>query len=150
MDQNQLNNLDPKLREAYERVMGTTTPPGNQTTSELTVEDKPAEPQTQTFTPEPSTSQTDHPVSTEEKPVEMRAPVMPQPAPQTQEPTTTNMFTGNPQVAAAGTQTFLAEEVAGAKQSLKMIQLLYIAGGIIFFVVYALFWMKFFQVTPSF
>jgi hypothetical protein len=43
--------------------------------------------------------------------------------------------------------TYVADEVAGVKQSLKMIQIMYIVGGLVFFVVYALFWMKFFNVA---
>jgi hypothetical protein len=67
--------------------------------------------------------------------------------------TDNGLFNGaTPSLAGSDSQmhAYLAQEVAGAKQSLKMIQLLYIGGGIVFFIVYALFWMRFFQVTPSF
>jgi hypothetical protein len=45
---------------------------------------------------------------------------------------------------------YVADEVAGVKQSLKLIQLVYIVGGLIFFAVYALFWVRFFNIALPF
>lgn len=42
---------------------------------------------------------------------------------------------------------YVSQEVADVQKSLKLIQLMYIAGGLVFFAVYALFWKKFFNIA---
>ncbi len=145
MDQSQLNSLDPKLKEAYDRVMGTahaaaqsqpvSTPSSSTETvpSSYASNETPPTPVITTDTVSPTPTTPPETVNTHTS------------------PTPSSSYTGNP-AQFAGTdgqmQTFLAQEVAGAKQSLKMIQLFYIAGGIVFFVLYALFWMRFFEIAP--
>jgi hypothetical protein len=156
MDQTQLSGLDPKLKEAYDRVMGTANaanPPSDTTSPGVNSQSSTSE----VFTPASAASTiSDLPLEVADSQPTIAAPEtsfketvtsasLP-PAPENNA-----LFTGAPQLAGTDSQmhAYLADEVAGAKQSLKMIQLLYIGGGILFFVVYALFWMRFFQVTPA-
>lgn len=163
MDQTQLSGLDPKLKEAYDRVMGTATAASSATPSPDPVPATPTvnpavvAPPTEQQTSEPvvATEEASHPLIAEVSEPTLSPAVEPTPAPPVVQPapTANAMFSGGiPQTIGNDTQmqAYLADEVAGAKQSLKLIQLLYIGGAILFFVVYALFWMRFFQVTPSF
>jgi hypothetical protein len=178
MDQNQLGTMDPKLREAYERVMGTVVtarsqppPPAAVTVAAPT----PTVPLPPASAPNQSSLEPVQPLAPYQPepvaPAPIAAPVQPQntPEPAAPQPYTPQvhvmgnnvpqqqapmpMFSGP----AAGSKmasdandqmhTYVADEVAGVKQSLKMIQIMYIVGGLVFFVVYALFWMKFFNVA---
>ncbi len=121
MDPKTLPTLDPKLKEAYERVMGTSlTPPAVQPTA-------PNTPTPSTGGPPPITSQS----------------IQPPVAPIAQKVTVPVSLV--PPVAPAyhATTTFVADNAVKpqAKISLPILLL----GGIIFLLVYALFWMKFFN-----
>ncbi len=196
MNPQQLSGMDPKLREAYERVMGLAVAPKANTTT-------PPIP-----SPIPSTSQTDTPQKTYDSPhgetsQQAAAPSIPQasttnqapsvnpspttapttppipatnitpsvgvndslnsfisqspataPAPTVHEEPRSNTESVQPQfdpiVANNQMHAYVSQEVAGVKQSLKIIQLIYIVGGLMFFGVYALFWMKFFNIPSPF
>lgn len=161
MDQTQLSGLDPKLKEAYNRVMQTPTrplqPPPQQPAP---AQQEPASQQTQpqpAQQPQPTQSQPN-----QQQPVQ-DLPVQTPPTQQQQQPiinhiNTTPLTGSQPaQQAAVNThaakqqmQAFVASEVTGVHQSLKMIQLAYVVGGLVFFAVYALFWMKFFNISTPF
>lgn len=151
MDANQLNTLDPKLREAYERVMGTTAVP--------------RPPQQPPVAPPPPPQPTT--VTQNSSPIEQAKP---EPViPQTTAPLPPIATVQTPQTIASGApipsvplasldststsqqmHAYVADEVEGVKQSLKLIQVVYIVGGLVFFAVYALFWMIFFNVASPF
>lgn len=131
--------LDPKLKEAYDRVMGTsTTPPAANPPAAPVVNPSPApepipsnpEPLTQTpFTPP-------QPVTPE--PVVPNEPVTPQPAPA--EPTTS-----------VESKVQINGFVAADHQKKSGISpAIVILGVIVFLVVYSLFWIKFFGVSLPF
>lgn len=179
MDQQQLNTLDPKLREAYDRIMGTNVPaakpplqakpsapqqtaqpiqpaPATQTNpvQNAPVPDikQPDTPPMSPITPISQTTQTPAPQTpatpVQTTPAAATQPVN-QPPVQVQSTAPISPFFGN---VAADNQmhAYVAEEVAGAKQSIKTIELIYIVGGVVFFVVYALFWLKFFNLSSPF
>lgn len=213
MDTNQLNSLDPKLREAYERIMGTATraaaspnaqPAAPQTAqpepsvpqqssqqSTSPAQSNPAQSQTQSQSQQMASTQTTEPSNPSgptasaqpmNAPQEQVAPMPPPQAPETAQasgngpynfpynsqpayqtaqvnnvmPNTQpapQIFMNAPlQSSHADTQmhAYVAQEVAGVKQNLKIIQIIYIVAGIVFFLVYALFWIKFFNVSSPF
>lgn len=167
MDQNQLSSLDPKLKEAYERVMNTAGAPATQT-PQPSVQTAPSNVSQPSIQPANSPMQTQA-VQTPESPLTESLPQTPsatneqvnppvvvnQPATiasptiplqtQTTTPAPMTESMANSQIHA-----YVADEVAGVKQSLQLIQLMYIGGGLLFFAVYALFWMKFFNVALPF
>lgn len=181
MDQQQLNQIDPKLREAYERVMGLTSanqPAAvsvNPQSSTINQNQPPATtvtPNVNETTPPPANIA----VNTAQTPFVQQVPVV---NPATINQTLPSADSSNPAVIATppvSTQpdsqssphrqpptplfdpgldnnqmhAYMAQEIAGAKQSIKTIQLIYMVGGLVFFLVYALFWMKFFNVSSPF
>ena len=165
MDPNQLKTLDPKLREAYERVMSSTA----QAASAPPVSSQPATDQPQQASAATPSDQTGHdpldamghassrfvPDSQMTPPVEQPMPPVQQPEPVAQPvvpppPVPVANAQGTQAVANEQVHAYVAEEVAGVKNSLKFIQVMYIVGGAVFFIVYALFWMKFFNVASPF
>lgn len=166
MDQSQLNALDPKLRDTYQRIMNT----------QVQAKPAPAGPMPETPLPPPTNSPAassqlmsepamkplENSVQQPEIPTPQNMPetpsvaVPPAPAPphvvESVQPAAPQIFTSQPLPTAAENQihAYVAQEVTGAKHSLQMIQIIYIVGGIVFFVVYALFWMKFFNVASPF
>lgn len=154
MDQAQLNTLDPKLREAYQRIMGTpvkpptpvdmTVPPSAPPVANVTLPTPPPtvatpasaqpsiNPQSTTVTPATQMPQENH-----------HAPSQPIPA-----SGASNTF--NQASADTVARTYIANEVSGAKQSIHMIQVMFVVGGLFFFIAYALFWMKLFNVSTPF
>lgn len=159
MDQSQLSTMDPKLREAYERVMGTTTQPKVQMPSSTppsvvnpaqAISD--AKPPIQNLNPATPVPPPNMPNNFPQNPPLQNAANIPHPMP----PATAAV--NNPQVntftASMGTtgaddhmHAYVSQEVSDVKKSLQLIQLMYIAGGLVFFAVYALFWMKFFNLA---
>ncbi|HZE87028.1 MAG TPA: hypothetical protein VE090_02360 [Methylomirabilota bacterium] len=141
MDPNSLNNLDPKLRETYERVMGTTTPPA----SAATVPDQTpqANPQ-QTTTPTPNTTSSP---SAPPNMVPDNAPVSPMNA-----YTSDNLrFQASIQAPLAGGTLATPETHTQAAQSnSSLLRILYIIGAIVFFIVYTIFWIKIFKLPAPF
>lgn len=128
MDTQSLNNLDPKLKETYERVMGTTTPPISQTPPLNTN----AAPLIDTTTPDSSKGPAD-----------------------TSIPTTP--YTPDNLRFQAAIQTPLATPVqqtpVGAtvpNQPSSMLHILYVVGAVVFFIVYTVFWVKIFNLPLPF
>jgi hypothetical protein len=185
MDPNQLSSLDPKLREAYERVMSANAAaPAAQPAAPAPQGTQPAPQAPVSTTPQTTTPGPEHhdpldamahassrfvggapapveapaapaaptqmqgeppaaPMPSLAQPVEAPSPVV---APVTPPavPVAPQAMQG---VANEQVHAYVAEEVAGVKSSLKFIQIMYIVGGAVFFIVYALFWMKFFNVA---
>lgn len=205
MDQNQLQTLDPKLREAYERVMGTAAAPRPSQPIQPIQADHPiSTPQpipqhneinvqpeafVQAAANQPPTSinptsvqsaNPSFPMGSESAggppPGMMVNPIMPQtseirppesysplqqsvaappqeqplrpatPAAPARQATLSSLDTTD----ATQMHAYVSDEVAGVQQSLKLIQLVYIIGGVIFFAVYALFWVNFFNIALPF
>jgi len=136
MDPKALGNLDPKLKETYDRVMGAAPAPG-----------------TATPTAAPAT-----PLAT---PGTQAAPTVAPAAPQ---PTTANVpsytadnlkFQAAIQQAPPATGAAAAAPVAGVMPTVQhktppLLTSLYIIGAIVFFVVYAYFWAKIFNLPLPF
>ncbi len=189
MDPNQLSSLDPKLREAYERVMSANAavqpaqPAAQGASQGSQPAPQPPVPATVQQTPPPASEHHDpldamahassrftggapapvespaapaaptqtqgeqplaQPVPSLAQPVEAAPPVV---APVTAPPAVPVAPQAMQGVANEQVHAYVAEEVAGVKSSLKFIQIMYIVGGAVFFIVYALFWMKFFNVA---
>lgn len=113
MDPKKSTELDPKLKEAYERVMGTSfTPAASQT---ATMPPMPAQPRP-TPIPQPTAAPT---VAAAVKPVAAIRP--------------------------GGVANTFVVKKGGAKSGISPILL--ILAGIIFFAVYTIFWVKFFNIS---
>jgi len=121
----QLSNLDPKLKEAYDRVMGTpvTTPAG----SPPNLSGSPASP-SPTINPTPVQPVSPNPVTV--------GPTLP-PVGVRREPEKIQIG-GN-----SGTQT---HGYVAPKKKNGLPTVLLVFGGIIFLIVYTIFWLKFFQI----
>ena len=166
MDPQKLSQLDPKLREAYQRVMGTTIP-------------EPQFPPVQTQTPPPadgSTIPTPDPIPTPQQPqpiptipTDRSNPSIPQPepAPSSPEPVaepqpiqmpdpatqaqpTSNFTQMNSEVSAApslNSPNFSAPalQVATFKKKNGIMPILFGFVGLIFIAIYTLFWTKIFN-----
>ena len=167
MDQQQLSTMDPKLREAYERIMGNTPAMSNLPTSNKQA--LPSTPAIDTTNPPlytgPITPPTNQTPAAQAQSSNLTPPINKQQAqidhiPQPHTDTSVNQNSSpptpppppfmDPVVANNQMHAYVASEVAGVKQSLKIIQLMYLAGGLVFFAVYALFWMKFFNIPSPF
>lgn len=128
MDKQQ-QNLDPKLKEIYERVMGTnvaSAPP----------------PQTQAVpqAPAPITA----PVAQAAPlPTTTPTPVVSPPPAQPAAPAPAANQTHVQQKTAKGTTTFVAQQGSSSK---TVLPILYLIGGIIFLLVYTIFWMRVFGI----
>jgi hypothetical protein len=129
MNPKSLNDLDPKLKETYERVMGTSLTPTN---SASTPTQSAPRPMQTTITQEPVTK----PAEPIQQPFVKTAPEMVA-SPQTTKPTAP--FTG---IVIPSTNTLQSAAVTKKKKSLRPILL--IAGGIVFFIAYGVVWAKVF------
>lgn len=130
MDPQKLSQLDPKLREAYQRVMGTPIPP------------PPPPPPMPDPNPVPQPLPTPEPIPTPEpampKPVSEPQPAIPQ-----QPPMQANNFVHmNSEVAAPMPQT---QTMAMKKKSGMMTPILFGIVGLVFIAIYTLFWTKIFN-----
>lgn len=128
MDPKALGNLDPKLKETYERVMGAA--PGAATPAQTTPQATPAAPNT-TPAPQPATG-ANVPSYTADN-LKFQAAIQQAPAAGN---TTVTPITGvipTPQ-----------------HQTPPLLSALYIIGAIVFFVVYAYFWAKIFNLPLPF
>jgi len=120
MDPQALNNLDPKLRETYERVMGTpteTAPPA-------------------VFSPETPLPTT---------PAETLVPAVESPA----QSNTNGGVTGVFQTPFTNTPT-AAMQIPQPHDASPLLRVFYIVGALVFFVVYTIFWMKIFNISLPF
>jgi uncharacterized membrane protein len=150
MDPQKLSNLDPKLRDAYQRVMGTTIP-DPQTPASTPVQ-APTQP-----TDQPTIPTTDPTPAPQPQP-EPAIPQMPTPEPQsipTSQPDPTqpasNFTQMNSEIAAPtvgasnfASPAFQTQSMAIKKKS-KIMPILFVFLGLIFLVIYTLFWTKFFN-----
>ncbi|MBI2074803.1 MAG: hypothetical protein HYT83_03145 [Candidatus Levybacteria bacterium] len=136
--------LDPKLKEAYNRVMGTSipspTPPSptsNPTAPEpvVPVSTPPANP-----IPKPTQSPMTNPVT----------PVAPQPAAQEPVMAVTPEPIPSQPTASVESKIPISGFVAPEQKKHGISPLIIVLGMLVFFVVYALFWVKFFGVSLPF
>ncbi|HUQ85246.1 MAG TPA: hypothetical protein VM077_02880 [Candidatus Limnocylindrales bacterium] len=145
MDPASLSNLDPKLRETYERVMGATTPAAgtpppapDATTTPSTGE--PGVTQTVTTPPAeniPATQPTPDGLSST-----MTSSVLENSAPSEQPQTVTIN-----QPLPAGNASGIISQPHGHS---GLIKVLYYLGAAVFFVIYVFFWMKIFNISLPF
>ncbi len=150
MDPASLSNLDPKLRETYERVMGTTTPaasdtpptpPADGTTTTPIVE--PAPSTTDTTTPTPSTdTPTPPPVSPDELSTSA-APPAPDSLARAEQPQTVTISQPLPNPATSNV-------ITPPHGHMGLIKVFYVLGGAVFFVIYIFFWLKIFNFNLPF
>lgn len=180
MDPQKLSQLDPKLREAYQRVMGTPIPaPQAQPIQAQTPPPPPPMPDpTPIPTPIPEPTPTPTPpieepptapepaiappasepqsIPTPEPAIPEPQPAIPQPQPLTPEPAiptppaqANNFMQMNSEVAAAPSQNFAAPALQAQTIALKkkngMMPVLFGIVGLVFIVVYTLFWTKIFN-----
>ncbi|HVF69088.1 MAG TPA: hypothetical protein VNA13_00840 [Xanthomonadales bacterium] len=134
MDPASLSNLDPKLRETYERVMGATTPAVSDTPPTA---DNPTPPEagaTSTVATPIAADTAPITPSTDELSPTIPAPVMENSAPSDQPQTVTiNQPLPNPTS---------MNQLKTSHGHMGLIKILYILGAIMFFVIYIFFWMK--------
>jgi hypothetical protein len=134
MDPKLIANMDPKLRETYERVMGTAAassplsapPPSNGTSNQLSQ----SLPIQQPEIPTPMA-----PPATEELSSQLVTPVTPPTPAPTPVDATSTMFQPLPSPASVNQE-------AQTNETSFLLRILYIVGGIIFFILYAIFWIK--------
>lgn len=149
MDPASLSNLDPKLRETYERVMGTTPAPTDPppTTSDATTATTTSTPTDTMTASEPSTPET---VPTPATPAENPAAVDPLAAPAAD---TTSSPEQQPQTVTI-TQSLpnptIENQIAAPHGHMGLIKIFYVLGAIVFFVIYVFFWMKIFNISLPF
>ena len=166
----QLSTMDPKLKEAYQKVMSTPIPtPGNQSTDTKTPEEKPTVPppgiqQTTVDTPTQTvtTTVTTQPkMITEEQKEETIAAPTPNSVPEApkEEPKhigNSMVFTssGKPHQATGtihiGYSAKPGTKVVLEKKKLGIPPALYIVGCVLFFALYTIFWIKVFGVKVPF
>jgi hypothetical protein len=158
MDPKQPTTLDPKLQEAYDRVMNSTPAQASQPTTQSMPASSPAMPQqpqmTQTpavtpqapvpppvmtptnATPTPSTTQQPQPVMTS---MQSTAAI-----PNTNPPMNTPMPMLQKSQAGSSVHGFVSSQT---KKSSTTPSFLYVLAAFVFFVVYTIFWLKFFKVS---
>ena len=135
---NNLSGLDPKLKETYERVMGTSVAGPN------------SNPQTPTVPTQTPPTQTSQPSVV--RPTLQESPTIPAtPKPQTPQQRT------QPQAPKDETlestvhyQAFTQPNAAGEKKKSGLSPVILALGGVVFFIVYALVWIKIFNVKLPF
>jgi hypothetical protein len=128
------NHLDPKLKEAYERVMGTATKPAQAAASGAVSTPSPAQPMTPPVTP-PAAA----PVSPAVAPAQPAAPaasyqvqsLQPAASPITASPAPQTPFVKSPGKS-------VAKAAVSEKKSSPVMTVLLFFGGIIFFLAYAI------------
>lgn len=132
MDSKNYTNLDPKLREAYERVMNTTISPANAPSQQPTVAPSPRP------LPSQTSPQIPKPAAVNETPVML-------PMPSASLPTNSPVIQKQPPSTVANIVT-----TSMPQHNSGILPIVIILGAIIFFAVYAVFWLKFFQIQLPF
>lgn len=132
MDPQSANNLDPKLKETYDKVMGTTTAPAAGAA--------PGTPAPQPVAPPAGTP----PPQDAAAPAQNAAPSIPQTPYQAD-----NLSFQAAIQTPANNQTPLGA-VVPPQQPSSLLRILYIVGGVIFFVVYTFVWVKIFNLPLPF
>lgn len=167
MDPKTLANLDPKLRETYEKVMGTSTSPSTRTSNPATppppANIPPAKPAPAAIPPLPNIPPPASPLTTLNNPTLPATPINNATIVTTQSPLQTQDFaalqatpTGTPLLATQllGGQlggkpiqplpspASINKAIEQPSHSSPVIRALYIIASIIFFAVYTVFWLK--------
>ncbi|MDO8460918.1 MAG: hypothetical protein Q7S38_00585 [bacterium] len=146
MDPKTLPNLDPKLREVYERVMKTPiTPPS---------------PTSNIQPPPPASPSLGGPPPTPQPPVSVPANNEPSPVPSAKppvaqlSPTPQNTFHStqvfNPDTAVPPSTTSPSTDTAAPKSKGKISPVVLVLVGVVFFAIYAVVWISFFKVSLPF
>lgn len=125
MDPQKLSQLDPKLRDAYQRVMGTTIP-----------QSQPAPAPTPELQPEPISVPNTQSAASPEPFFIPQPAANPEPQVPMQQPPTQNFTTPPPMPA----QTTVVKKKSGI-----MIPILFGIAALVFLVIYTLFWTKIFN-----
>lgn len=133
MDPKNLPTLDPKLQEAYNRVMSTSLPTATPSNP------MPIPPSSVQSAPTPQAS-----IPTPPMPIPTPTPPIssPTPPPMVPAPVASTKPAGSTTAFVAG------GHVGGGKPAVSPVIL--IVGGLIFFAVYSLFWLKFFNISLPF
>lgn len=137
MNPKNLNDLDPKLREAYEKVMGTNFNPAGPS-AEASNQTPSAQPQSQ---PLMQTQPADEPTpAIQTIPTQPPAPANPTPSPLPSQ----NPFVQTPEPPpTVFTQTDTLPKEQNSKK-LNFMPIIFVIGGAIFFAAYAVIWAKLF------
>jgi hypothetical protein len=132
MNPKSLNDLDPKLKETYERVMGTSLPGNPVATPAPTMQTQPA---------------TTQPIASEPEPQSSPQPEIPMPSP-VEDSTVSQVFRAdnkddkNDSTETATVSSPSSENKKAAKTSGKKLLPIVIVGVVIFFAAYAILWAK--------
>lgn len=135
MDPQKLSQLDPKLRSAYERVMGTTIPQPTPAQAQTTPPQ--SQPQPAASIPKPMSQPATNPQPQSSNFVHMNSQI----------PTSTAApITSNPNFAIPTIPT----QTTAMKKKSGMMPILFVILGVIFIAVYTLFWTKIFNLKLPF
>lgn len=136
MDPQSTNNLDPKLKETYDKVMGTSTSPAAPQPAAAPAMPPPAAqaaaPDQSMATPPPTDA------------AQAAASSIPQP------PYTADNLSFQAAIQTPAANQVPLGNVVAPKQTSSLLRILYIVGGVIFFVVYTFVWVKIFNLPLPF
>lgn len=131
MNPQSANNLDPKLKETYDKVMGTST--------------QPAAPAPQSAAPAaPAPDQNTQAAPPPADAAQNAAPTIPQ------APYTADNLSFQAAIQQPATNQVPLGNVVAPKQPSSLLRILYIVGGVVFFVVYTFVWLKIFNIPLPF
>ncbi len=165
MDPQKLSQLDPKLREAYQRVMGTSIPQPQVAPIQAQTPPPPPMPTpdpTPNPAPEPEPIPNEAPAKKEDPTPSIQEPSVTQPEiSPPPEPTASNFVQMNSEVAAAPVTTETSSpnfsapiatptQTIAVKKKNSMMPILILIGGLILLIGYAYFWIKIFNLKIPF
>lgn len=141
MDPQTPNNLDPKLQATYDKVMGTPTSPQANTPQAA-----PAAAPTPPPPPAPATAAPDQstPATPPADPAQTAAPSIPQ------TPYTADNLSFQAAIQPPDANQMPLGGVVAPRQPSSLLKILYIIGGVVFFVVYTFVWIKIFNIPLPF
>jgi hypothetical protein len=153
MDPKAVNNLDPKLKETYDRVMGTASPQPAANVTPIPIAPAPGIP--------PLNANAAPLMDNGVQNVSAKGPIiptdMPTPVDSSASTIPTTPYTPDNLRFQAAIQSPMgapAQAVAGApmvpQQPSSMLRILYIVGSVVFFIVYTFFWVKIFNLPIPF
>lgn len=135
MDPKSLNNLDPKMKETYDRVMGTTTTPPAGTPPAQTTPTATAMPQSSPMPASPNAATSTASAGN---------------APFASSPSLPDNLQFQAAIQTAPTQPGAVPVGQMPGQSSSLLKILYIVGSIVFFVAYTFLWIKIFNIPLPF
>ncbi len=138
MDPNTLSNLDPKLKETYDRVMGTTSPATANPAASADPASTLSQPVIDTQSKDLSSENTIPANNPSLAPSENISALSDEPHPQT---VTLSQPAENP---------IASNIIAKPHGHMGLIRVFYILGGTVFFVIYIFFWAKIFNIKLPF